>query len=119
MLYADMGDLPWDGVIPQAVQQELKDAKGKVYEMGSDPWWCVSSITHGLAALCRLSGPHPSGACFYHVEVLFLLRPGDMTRSRRNGAGRGSRQSARSWVETRPHLQRRLGARCSAAQMPA
>lgn len=36
---ADRGDLPWDGVIPQAVQAEIKDAKGKVYEMEDDPWW--------------------------------------------------------------------------------
>ena len=36
---ADLGDGPWAGKIPEAASKEIKQAKGKVYEMTSDPWW--------------------------------------------------------------------------------
>ena len=36
---ADSGDGPWAGSIPEAASKEIKQAKGKVYEMTSDPWW--------------------------------------------------------------------------------
>ncbi|EIE25476.1 hypothetical protein COCSUDRAFT_13684 [Coccomyxa subellipsoidea C-169] len=34
----DSGDAPWTGSLPAAVQKEIKEAKGKVYEMGAKPW---------------------------------------------------------------------------------
>lgn len=36
---ADTGDVPWTGELPAAVQKEIKEAKGKVYEMCAKPWW--------------------------------------------------------------------------------
>ncbi|CAL8460675.1 g205 [Coccomyxa elongata] len=35
----DTGDVPWMGELPAAVQKEMKEAKGKVYEMCAKPWW--------------------------------------------------------------------------------
>ena len=37
--YADTGDKPWDGEVPEPVLKEIKEAKGKVHSMGSNPWW--------------------------------------------------------------------------------
>ena len=37
--YADTGDKPWDGEVPEPVLKEIKEAKGKVHSMGSSPWW--------------------------------------------------------------------------------
>ncbi len=37
--HADMGDKPWDGVVPELVLKEIREAKGKVHFMGSNPWW--------------------------------------------------------------------------------
>lgn len=39
MCCADSGDAPWTAALPAAVQKEIKEAKGKVYEMGAKPWW--------------------------------------------------------------------------------
>lgn len=38
-IHADMGDKPWDGEVPEPVLKEIKEAKGKVHSMGSNPWW--------------------------------------------------------------------------------
>lgn len=40
--YADKGDGAWDGVIPEPAQKEMREAKGKVHEMGAKPWWCAA-----------------------------------------------------------------------------
>ena len=39
LIYADTGDKPWDGEVPEPVLKEIKEAKGKVHSMGSNPWW--------------------------------------------------------------------------------
>ena len=36
---ADLGDGPWDGKVPKEALAEIKQAKGKVFEMGENPWW--------------------------------------------------------------------------------
>jgi hypothetical protein len=38
---ADTGDGQWDGVIPEPARKEMREAKGKVHEMGAKPWWCA------------------------------------------------------------------------------
>lgn len=39
--HADFGDRPWEGDLPKAVLAEIEQAKGKVFEMADEPWWCV------------------------------------------------------------------------------
>ena len=73
-LHADTGDGAWDGVIPEPAQREMREAKGKVHEMGATPWWC--------ARVCALAAADGGARVYMWQPRLGLPREHDKLRQR-------------------------------------
>ena len=69
MICADVGDRAWDRKVPKPALDEIKLAKGKVYEMTEKPWWYVFVPINRLIILDTLAGIHYAESQEQKVET--------------------------------------------------
>lgn len=69
MICADVGDRAWDRKVPKPALDEIKLAKGKVYEMTEKPWWYVFVFVNCLTIRDTLAGIHYAESQEQKVET--------------------------------------------------